>query len=151
MPLGSLPVLALGDGKVATQSMAIARYVAKLAKLYPANPLQALFVDEVLDVIGDIMIGLPPNPDTEEGKKQRLAYLDGKCKIYFSYLAEKLQAGGHFLFGTQATLADVQLYFALKYFCTLPLIPADYTAQWPQFAAFVAVYENDAVFSAYKI
>ena len=45
LPLGSVPVLTVQDGTVVTQSMAMGRYAAKLANLYPSEPLEALFVD----------------------------------------------------------------------------------------------------------
>ncbi|EDM64598.1 hypothetical protein PE36_09853, partial [Moritella sp. PE36] len=49
----SVPVLDI-DGAQITQSNAISRYVGKMGGLYPADDLQALYCDEVLDALEDI-------------------------------------------------------------------------------------------------
>src|SRR5919108_97647 len=53
MPFQALPVLEV-DGIVVTQSNTINRYVGKLAGLYPADPLEAAFCDEVMDAVEEI-------------------------------------------------------------------------------------------------
>lgn len=52
-PFGQLPTLEV-DGKVATQSLAICRYVAKLAKLTGENSWEDLVIDSVVDTINDL-------------------------------------------------------------------------------------------------
>jgi glutathione S-transferase len=66
-PLGSLPLLKISEtnesGSVLSsssfthcQSMALDRYAAKLAGMYPMDdPLQALYVDEVMDSLSEMM------------------------------------------------------------------------------------------------
>jgi glutathione S-transferase len=132
--------------------MAIARYAAKLAKLYPEDPLEALFVDEVIDTVGDVTNGIPRNTDPETFKKQREEYAAGKLKTFFSYLAEKLESGPYVL-GAQFTVADIALYGTLKYLRKgiLDHVSADYDAQWPVFQRFIDTLESNATFAPYKL
>lgn len=53
MPFGQVPVLEV-DGKVINQSMAIARYVAKLVKLAGKDDMQALEIDAIVDSVNDL-------------------------------------------------------------------------------------------------
>lgn len=48
LPLGSVPVLTLPNGRVVCQSGAINRYAASLAKLYGDSPVETLLIDEVV-------------------------------------------------------------------------------------------------------
>ena len=52
-PLGSVPVLDI-DGKRFCESNALTRYAGKLANLYPHDPVQALRVDEIMDMVEDL-------------------------------------------------------------------------------------------------
>ncbi|TMW63434.1 hypothetical protein Poli38472_002375 [Pythium oligandrum] len=49
-PMGKMPILEV-DGTPYTQSMAIVRYAGCLSGLYPADPLDALKVDSVLETL----------------------------------------------------------------------------------------------------
>ena len=49
----AVPTLEI-DGKVITQSNAISRYIGKMAGIYPEDPLQALYCDEVIEAIEDL-------------------------------------------------------------------------------------------------
>lgn len=53
MPFGHLPVIEV-DGKKGAQSIAIARYVAKMAKLTGANDWEDLEIDAIVDTLNDI-------------------------------------------------------------------------------------------------
>jgi len=50
----SAPVLEV-DGVQVTQSNAMCRYVGKLAGLYPDDALQALYCDEAMDAVEDLL------------------------------------------------------------------------------------------------
>lgn len=44
-------MITIGDSKPICQSGAIARFAAKLANIYPADPYKAIYVDEAYDVV----------------------------------------------------------------------------------------------------
>ena len=56
---GQLPSIKLPSGKVISQSGALIRYAAKLAKLYPEDPEQALEADSLFELCKD-MNGINP-------------------------------------------------------------------------------------------
>ena len=154
IPLGSLPVLTLASGVVVVESAAIARYAAKLAKLYPIEPLQALFVDEILEVVADVVNGLPQNPDVDTKKKLREDYAAGKLNSYYSFLAEKLEAnGGSFFVGSEFSVADIAVYGVLKGLRSgnFDFIAATYDEKWPVFQGFLDTIEANPVFAPYKL
>eukprot|EP01032_Pedospumella_encystans_P021193 gene21193-24053_t len=129
LPLGQLPTVTLPSGTVITQSTAITRYVAKLANLYPTDPEQALYVDEIIDTVNDIDNGIPRNTDASLLKPLREEYAAGKLNITYSFLAEKLAANnGPFLAGSEYSVADIYLYQIVKFIRKgiYDFIPADY-------------------------
>lgn len=52
-PFHAVPFMQMGD-QIITQSNAISRYVGKMCNLYPEDPIQALYCDEVLDALEDL-------------------------------------------------------------------------------------------------
>ncbi|RYH27237.1 hypothetical protein EON65_13720 [archaeon] len=48
-PFGQLPCMSLPDGSIIAQSGAIARYAAKLAKVYPEDPMVAAKADMIFE------------------------------------------------------------------------------------------------------
>lgn len=134
--------------------MAIGRYAAKLAKLYPEDPEKALFVDEVIDTVGDVTNGAPQNPDAETKKKLREEYAAGKMSIFYSFLAEKLESSrGPYLDGSALSIADIALYGLIKSVRggNFDYIPGDYDAKWPVLQRFVDAMESNPVFAPYKL
>lgn len=53
MPFGQLPSLEV-DGKLAVQSIAIARYLAKQVKLNGKNDWEDLIIDSIVSTIDDL-------------------------------------------------------------------------------------------------
>ncbi|XP_018334295.1 glutathione S-transferase-like [Agrilus planipennis] len=68
-PFGQLPTLE-HNGKVAVQSIAIARYLAKQVKLTGANDWEDLEIDSVIDTITDLRAKIISNHENEEAMKQ---------------------------------------------------------------------------------
>lgn len=56
-PFLSLPLLEV-DGVTMVQSLAMTRYLGRLGGLYPEDPLEAFKVDEVLESMGDLLLGM---------------------------------------------------------------------------------------------
>lgn len=116
LPLGQLPVLEV-EGKMYSQSMAIARYAAKVAGLSPEDPLQALEIDMISETIKDLHVSLiemyrirEVNLRSESVKK----YLESTLPTSFIMLEKKVE--GPFFLGDTATYADIQLYVLLRFF-----------------------------------
>ena len=106
----SVPVLEI-DGAAVTQSNALSRYVGKMAGLYPADDLQALYCDEVLGALEDLShyivrtFGL-------QGEELRLAreeLVDGWLSVYLRGLDELLaRGGGEYFADNGLTVADLK-------------------------------------------
>ena len=125
----SVPVLDI-DGAQITQSNAISRYVGKMGGLYPADDLQALYCDEVLDALEDIShyivqtFGL----QGEELKLAREKLVDGWLSIYLRGLDELLtRGGGKYFADNQLTLADLKVFVQTRSLCAgnLDYVPTD--------------------------
>ena len=153
-PLGSVPVITLTTGQVVTQSQAISRYTAKLANLYPTDPLQALLVDELVDVVGDILSSAPQNADAAIKKDLRTKWADGKLKIFMNYLNKKVTEAGakSFLVEGKLSLADLYVYASLKSILkgSYDYVPPSYLDAWPALLAYVDFYESDSVVGPFK-
>jgi len=153
--LGQVPVLTLPSGAVATQSVALARYAGKLAKLYPGDAERALVVDEIIDTATELGVALPWRAAApEELKKLREEFAAGKLSLYYTFLADKLQAsGGPFFDGSDYTIADLHVYSVVKLLRSgyIEHIATDYDAKWPVFEKFVVALESDVVFAPYKL
>ncbi|XP_020285831.1 glutathione S-transferase-like [Pseudomyrmex gracilis] len=58
LPMGQMPILEIGDGKVYHQSKAISRFVAKKGNLYGSDDVEAMEIDAIVDTIDDMRIAL---------------------------------------------------------------------------------------------
>jgi prostaglandin-H2 D-isomerase / glutathione transferase len=139
---------------VTIQSVAIARYAAKLANLYPTDPLEALFVDEIIDTVNDLLNSIPNNSDATVLKGLREEWAAGKLNILCTFFANKLKATpGAFFRGDKFCVADLFVYAAVKVLRSgkFDHIPITYDSKWPEIGAFVDALEADAVFAPYKL
>ncbi len=128
-PFGVLPVLEV-DGQQVCQSNTVARFVGKLAGLYPADPWQAALCDEVLDVIEDmsIRVGGTVHLADDEKKKAREAMVDGPLKHLLECLQTRLEAaGGEFFAGSSLSVADLRAFLFTRFLRSgrFDHIPAD--------------------------
>ena len=112
----SVPVLEI-DGAQITQSNALSRYVGKMAGLYPADDLQALYCDEVLGALEDLShyivrtFGL----QEEELKLAREKLVDGWLSIFLRGLDQLLIRGGGEYFADNAlTVADLRAFVQMR-------------------------------------
>lgn len=108
----SVPVLEI-DGAAVTQSNALSRYVGKMAGLYPADDLQALYCDEVLGAMEDVnhyvvrTFGL----EGEELRAAREKLADGWLSVFLRGLGELLtRGGGKYFAGNGLTVADLKVF-----------------------------------------
>lgn len=125
----SLPVLEI-DGAAVTQSNAMCRYVGKMAGLYPDDDLQALYCDEVLGALEDVLhhvvrtFGL----EGDELRKAREKLTDGWLTVYCKGLGELLARGGGKYFANDSlTVADLKAFVQTRWLRSRELdhVPAD--------------------------
>lgn len=112
LPFTCVPVLEI-DGTPVTQSNALCRYVGKLAGLYPEDPLQALYCDEVTGALEDVThqivrtFGL--SGDELEAARKKL--VDGWLTIYLRGLDGLLtRGGGRYFADNRLTIADLRAF-----------------------------------------
>ncbi|GAB9473616.1 Hematopoietic prostaglandin d synthase [Globisporangium polare] len=148
LPLGQLPTLQV-DGVVFSQSMAIARYAAKLSGQYPHDPVQALHVDMVSEtlvdlghVFADIMFR---TPDAIARAEKTTKLLTETVPKVFTALEDRVQ--GKFFAGDSATLVDVQLLDMVINFKTS--FPECSLAAYPKMEAVVENVKANAHIAAY--
>mgnify|MGYP000896309571 FL=1 len=113
-----------------TQSDAITRYAGKLAGLYPEDPLQALFCDEVLGALEDINIklGATFGMTGDDLKNAREALAAGALPKYLRWLEQQLAShGGEFFADNRLTIADLKAFGLLGWLSSgkLDHIPID--------------------------
>jgi glutathione S-transferase len=125
----SLPVLEI-DGAAVTQSNALCRYVGRMAGLYPADALQALYCDEVLDAQEDLSHHIGPTFGLK-GEELRLArekLVSGWMSVYLRGLGQLLVRGGGKYFASGAlTMADLKTFVQTRWLRsgTLDHVPTD--------------------------
>jgi glutathione S-transferase len=112
----SLPVLEI-DGAAVTQSNAMCHYVGKMAGLYPEDDLQALYCDEAMGAMEDLMhyivrtFGL----EGDELKRAREKLVDGWLSVYLRGLNELLtRGGGDYFADNRMTVADLKVFVQTK-------------------------------------
>ncbi len=132
-PFNSVPVLEI-DGAQVTQSNALSRYIGKMAGLYPADDLQALYCDEVLGALEDLTnhivrtFGLPD----EELQMARKELVDGWMSTFLRGLNQLLiRGGGEYFANNQLTVADLRAFVQTRSLCSgiLDYVPTDIVQQ----------------------
>lgn len=116
MPLRQTPVFEI-DGEVITQSSSISRYAGKLSGLYPQDPLQALYCDEVLDVVEDVVAKIVKTFFMEEDEKReaREALAAGPIPLYLKRLETMLETrGGRYFADDRLTIADFKVFLWVR-------------------------------------
>jgi len=118
-PFGSLPTLTLPDGTALAQQRSLLRFVGRSTGLYPAEPLAALKVDELMDAVEDLVAKTfvaGKNKPKEEMEAERLKETtdpEGSVTKLLGCIEAFLaanNAGGPFALGAACTVADLHLY-----------------------------------------
>lgn len=130
MRFNAVPTLEI-DGEEISQSDAMTRYVGRLAGLYPSDPMQALYCDEVLGAYEDLTqfvvrtFGLEGDALAEARKH----LMDGKMTIFLKGLQELLhRGGGEFFADKKLTVADLRSFVQVRSLSAAMLdhVPADF-------------------------
>ncbi len=147
------PVLEI-DGTQVTQSNAMCRYVGKMAGLYPDDDLQALYCDEAMGAIEDLLhhmvgtFGL----EGDELKAAREKLVDGWLTIFLKGLDEMLERSGDYFADNRLTVADLKVFVTTKWFSggELDHIPTDIVDRVaPRLVAHQERVAQDPVVTAY--
>ena len=149
----SLPVLEI-DGTTVTQSNAMARYVGKKAGLYPADDLQALYCDEALGAVEDLLHCIVPTFGLEgdELKAAREKLVDGWLTVFLEGLNEMLDRGGDYFANSRLTVADLKVSGITRWLLSgqLDHVPTDLVERVaPKLIAHEHRVTNDPVVVAY--
>ena len=148
------PTLAI-DGVVVTQSNGMLRYVGKAAGLYPEDPLQALYADEAMGAVEDMLHQLVKTFGLEgdELKAAREELADGWLTVFVKGLGEILERGGNEYFAdNRLTVADLKVYVQIAHIRSghLDYVPADFVDKLaPNLAAHADRIADDAIVKAY--
>ncbi len=144
------------DGKLITQSNALCRYIGKMSNLYPEDPLQALYCDEVLEALEDIThymvqtFGLEGN----ELETAREKFMNGRLTVCLKGLDELLtRGGGEYFANKRLTVADLKTAVYLKNIRSggLDHVPADFVdTLTPALAKLQDRVDNHPIVLAYK-
>lgn len=150
----SVPVLDI-DGAPVTQSNAILRYIGKMAGLYPEDDRQALYCDEAMGAIEDLLhhtvhtFGL----QGEALKLARQKLVDGWLSIYIQGVAELLRrGGGEYFADNRITVADLKVSMQTKSLIagTLDHVPSDIVQRLaPELVAHNERVQGDPIVVAY--
>ncbi|CAI5740689.1 unnamed protein product [Hyaloperonospora brassicae] len=150
LPLGQVPLLEI-DGAVYPQSMAIMRYAAKRARLYPSDPVKALKADAVSYSLNELTAPFIEftifTPDADEKAKKRTAFLEEKVPKVLT-VAENL-VEGKFLTGDSMSFADVQLFDFVEN-CVKVLTPTFDMSALPKLEALLKNVAADPKIAAYQ-
>ncbi|RLN73273.1 hypothetical protein BBJ28_00021681 [Nothophytophthora sp. Chile5] len=149
LPLGQVPVLQV-DGTTYPQSMAIARYAAKLTGLYPQDPVECLRADVVSESLVDVKthisdITYREKDETVKAEKTKRLLEEFVPKTLS--LLESFVKGQYFLGDNKMSYADIQLFDlvknSLEKFATFSLTP------YPKLVVLVGNVESNANVAAY--
>ena len=143
------------DGVTVTQSNSMLRYVGKMAGLYPEDDLQALYCDEAMDAVEDLLhqivqtFGL--EGDELNAAREKLA--DGWLTVFVNGLADILERGsGEYFADNRLTVADLKVYVQIRSLRagTLDHVPTDFVDKLaPSLVAHEERIGNDPIVTAY--
>jgi glutathione S-transferase len=149
LPFGQVPILEV-DNTVYSQSMAIARYAAKISGLYPAQALQALEADMfscALTEVVEAFVGFASKMADEAGKAQKKKlFAEETVPTMFGALEKMVR--GKFVLGDDMSYVDVQLLDLVEN-AVLWAIPTFEMKPFPKLAAVVANVKADPKINAY--
>ena len=143
------------DDVVVTQSNGMLRYVGKAAGLYPDDPLQAMYADEAMGAVEDMLHQLVTTFGLEgdELKAAREKLADGWLKVFVLGLGDILERGGNEYFAdNRLTVADLKVFVQMAHIRSgkLDHVPADFVDKLaPNLAAHADRIADEEIVKAY--
>ncbi len=148
------PTLAI-DGVQVTQSNAMLRHIGKMAGLYPKDSTQALYCDEIMEAVEDLLHHVVRTFGLEGDalKQAREALVEGWMTTFIKGFGELLERGGGKYFADgRLTVADLKVFMQVKSLRngTLDHVPADLVDKLaPNLVAHQERVAKDPVVTAY--
>jgi glutathione S-transferase len=148
-----VPILEI-DGTTVTQSNAMCRFVGKKAGLYPEDDLQAMYCDEALGAIEDLLHAIVHTFGLEGDalKEARRKLADGWISVYLEGLNEMLDRGGDYFADNRLTVADLKVSGITRWLMSgqLDHVPTDIVERLaPKLIAHQERVANDPLVIAY--
>ena len=148
-----VPVLKIDD-TVVTQSNAMCRFVGKKAGLYPEDDLQALYCDEAMGAVEDLLHSMVKTFGLEGDalKAAREELVDGWLTVFLKGMNELLERGGDYFADNRLTVADMKVSGITGWIMSgqLDHIPTDLIERVaPKLVAHVGRVMSDPVVVAY--
>ena len=132
MRFSCVPVLEI-DGTAVTQSSAMCRYAGKMAGLYPEDDLQALYCDEAMGAVEDLLhkVVLTFGLEGDELKAAREELVDGWLAVFLKGINEILERGGDYFADQRLTVADLKVSGITQWLMSgqLDHVPVDIVAR----------------------
>jgi glutathione S-transferase len=150
----SVPVMEI-DGAVVTQTNAMARYVGKLAGLYPEDATQALYCDEVMSAFEDIShhVVLTFGLEGDELKHAREKLVEGWMTTFLKGIDELLtRGGGQYFSDNRLTMADLKCFVQTRSLSSgvLDHVPSDIVQRVaPGLAEHLERMKSESIVAAY--
>lgn len=119
-PTGQLPVLKIGDNLFA-QSCAIQRFLAKQAKLIPADEIQAFAVDTIDESVNDLYNAWLKTFFSKDDRENKFkAFIENDWQQWASFFEKTLDKNNDgkeegFLVGKTLTFADLSVFNAVDH------------------------------------
>ena len=110
------PVLEI-DGVEVTQSNAMNRYVGRMAGLYPEDDLQAMYCDEAMDAVEDLLHQVVHTfgMEGDELKAAREQLTDGWITTFVKGFADLLKrGGGEYIADNRFTMGDLKVALQVR-------------------------------------
>lgn len=142
------------DGVQVTQSNAMCRYVGKKAGLYPEDDQQALYCDEAVGAVEDLLHAVVATFGLQ-GDKLKVArekLVEGWMSVYLKGLNEMLARGGDYFADKRLTIADLKVFPVTRWLMSgeLDHVPTDIVTQLaPQLVEHEKRVSSDPVVVAY--
>ena len=112
----AVPVMEI-DGVQVTQSNALSRYVGKMSDLYPTDPLQALYCDEVMGAMEDLTHYVVQTFGLEGDalKEARQQLTEGRITVFLKGTEQLLhRGGGQYFADARLTMADLKAFVQVR-------------------------------------
>jgi prostaglandin-H2 D-isomerase / glutathione transferase len=151
-PLGCVPTLTV-DGTQFCQSVALYRFAAKKAGLYPKDDTKALIVDEMMDTLNECVEKLLLKGTDEEKKIARPIYQKNVMTPCFDLIESRIQAfgGGTSTLCGDFSVADIYLMTMVQFYSSgkLDYLDKDFFKDYPGIGACVESATKHKVVTAY--